>query len=71
MQHFQFSPLRIGLFEMKESGLIPIKDPSQAFIETSQETAPGSVILPYTQGNRVILLEIQVDSPPLKKKHNQ
>ena len=49
----------IGLFEMKESGLIPIKDPSQAFIETSQETAPGSVILPYTQGNRVILLEIQ------------
>ena len=49
----------IGLFEMKESGLIPIKDPSQAFIETSQDASPGSVIVPYTQGNRVILLEIQ------------
>ncbi|MBI59740.1 DNA repair protein RadA [bacterium] len=49
----------IGLFEMKEKGLKAIKDPSQAFIETSQDSTPGSVIVPYSQGNRIILLEIQ------------
>tara|TARA_Y100001968_G_C19424630_1_gene753639 strand:- start:658 stop:2040 length:1383 start_codon:yes stop_codon:yes gene_type:complete len=69
-RHFNYRILRchknrygstdhIGLFEMKEQGLIPIKDPSQAFIETAQDTTPGSVIVPYSQGNRIILLEIQ------------
>lgn len=49
----------IGLFEMKETGLISVKNPAQAFIEANHESAPGSVIVPYMHGNRVILLEIQ------------
>ena len=49
----------IGLFEMKSQGLVGLKDPAKAFIEHADRTAPGSVIAPYTEGNRVILIEIQ------------
>ena len=49
----------IGLFEMKESGLEPFTDPSKAFIKTFQNNVPGSVIVPYAEGNRVLLIEVQ------------
>lgn len=49
----------IGLFEMKEKGLIAFTDPSKAFIKTFQNNVPGSVIVPYAEGNRVLLIEVQ------------
>jgi len=49
----------IGLFEMKASGLNALEDPSKAFIEHIDKPTPGSVIAPFTEGNRVILIEIQ------------
>lgn len=49
----------IGLFEMKSTGLIALTDPSKAFIKTFQNNVPGSVIVPYSEGNRVLLIEVQ------------
>jgi DNA repair protein RadA/Sms len=49
----------IGLFEMKFNGLVALTDPSKAFIKTFQNNVPGSVIVPYAEGNRVLLIEVQ------------
>ena len=49
----------IGLFEMKKAGLLELSDPSQLFIASQDTSSPGSVIFPYLQGSRVILVEIQ------------
>jgi DNA repair protein RadA/Sms len=50
---------QIALFEMKEAGLIPLSDPSQFFIQAQCFDQPGSVIVPYCEGQRVFLIEIQ------------
>jgi len=49
----------IALFEMKQEGLLPLSDPSQFFIKSQCFDQPGSVIVPYCEGQRVFLLEIQ------------
>ncbi len=49
----------IGLFEMKETGLIEVSQPSDLFIESSSSSHPGSVITPIIEGNRVLLVELQ------------
>lgn len=49
----------IGLFEMNETGLRPIPDAAKAFIEDNAVSNPGSVIVPYNEGSRILLIEIQ------------
>ena len=48
----------VGIFEMKESGLIEVKDPSRLFIEEKADTS-GSVITVSMEGARPLLVEIQ------------
>jgi len=49
----------IGVFEMREEGLMEILNPSDAFINNSNENSEGSVIVGIVEGTRPILVEIQ------------
>jgi len=54
----------IGVFEMKERGLIEVENPSQAFLAQRGGEAVGSVIVPVLEGSRPILTEIQALTNP-------
>ncbi len=49
----------IGVFEMKESGLEQVGNPSRIFLEERPENASGSIVIPCLEGTRPLLLEIQ------------
>ena len=49
----------IGVFEMKDSGLVEVKNPSQALIEGKPVNVPGSCIACVMEGSRPILAEVQ------------
>src|SRR5574344_2951314 len=49
----------IGVFEMRESGLVEVKNPSEYMISGRPEDASGSVIACSIEGTRPILVEIQ------------
>ncbi|MFH0846928.1 MAG: DNA repair protein RadA, partial [Chloroflexota bacterium] len=49
----------VGVFEMKERGLIEVTNPSEVFLSERQELAVGSVVVPVLEGNRPLLVEIQ------------
>jgi DNA repair protein RadA/Sms len=55
----RFGPAdEIGVFEMEESGLIEVKNPSGLFIEEKVDE-PGSSVVVIINGQRPLLLEIQ------------
>lgn len=49
----------IGVFEMKEQGLLEVPNPSAVFLSERPEGSPGSVVSPSVEGTRPILVEIQ------------
>ncbi len=49
----------IGVFEMKESGLREVTNPSEIFLAERPLKAPGSVVVASIEGTRPILVEIQ------------
>lgn len=49
----------IGVFEMREEGLIEIYDPSSMFLEDTNFNQEGSVVIGIMEGTRPILVEIQ------------
>jgi DNA repair protein RadA/Sms len=49
----------VGIFEMRQEGLVEILNPSQAFIAERPEDVSGSVIIPCLEGSRPILIELQ------------
>ena len=49
----------VGVFEMRERGLIEVTNPSEAFLEERMINAPGSSIAVAMEGTRPILVEIQ------------
>jgi len=53
------SSSEVGIFEMGESGLVEVKNPSTAFLSGRLPGAIGSVIFPTIEGNRPFLVEIQ------------
>lgn len=48
-----------GIFEMKESGLEAVKNPSELMIAERAHQSSGSVIFPAMEGTRPLLVEIQ------------
>lgn len=52
------STSEVGIFEMHDSGLMPVPNPSAALLAERQE-APGSVVLATVEGTRPILVEVQ------------
>ena len=56
----RFGPTdEIAIFQMKETGLAEVANPSLAFLEERMKEIPGSVIVPGMEGARSFLLEIQ------------
>ena len=49
----------IGVFEMKDTGLCEVKNPSQALISGKPVNVPGSCIACVMEGSRPILAEVQ------------
>lgn len=49
----------IGVFEMAESGLLPVKNPSALFLSERPSSAPGSVVMCCVEGTRPFLVELQ------------
>ena len=54
----------VGIFEMRDQGLIEIANPSQVFLSQRSEGAIGSVIVPTLEGTRPLLVEIQALTSP-------
>ena len=76
-QHKQYRILRatknrfgstqeVGIFEMKENGLVEVTNPSELFISERAATAPGSIITAAIEGTRPLLVEIQALVAPTK-----
>ncbi|MBI5272497.1 MAG: DNA repair protein RadA [Chlamydiia bacterium] len=56
----RFGPTdEIAIFQMKETGLAEVPNPSQVFLEGRMRDVAGSVVVPGLEGGRSFLLEIQ------------
>lgn len=53
------STSEVGIFEMSDSGLREVKNPSELFLSEWRENLAGSAIFPTVQGDRPILVEVQ------------
>jgi DNA repair protein RadA/Sms len=49
----------VGVFEMGESGLREVANPSEVFLEERTRGVAGSVIVPTVEGTRPLLVEVQ------------
>jgi DNA repair protein RadA/Sms len=54
----------VGVFEMKEQGLVEVDNPSQAFLSQRWGEAVGSAVVPTLEGSRPLLVEIQALTNP-------
>jgi DNA repair protein RadA/Sms len=54
----------IGVFEMKEQGLIEVENPSLVFLSQRGGETIGSVVVPVLEGSRPLLVEIQALTNP-------
>ncbi|HGZ8894310.1 TPA: DNA repair protein RadA [Staphylococcus aureus] len=50
----------MGIFEMKQSGLKGVNNPSEMFLEERSTNVPGSTIVATMEGTRPLLIEVQV-----------
>jgi DNA repair protein RadA/Sms len=55
----------IAIFEMTGAGLIEVKNPSEAFLQTGTENIAGSAISCFCEGTRAFLVEIQALVSPV------
>lgn len=49
----------IGVFEMREHGLVGVPNPSEVFLAERPALAPGSAVVATIEGSRPILVEVQ------------
>jgi DNA repair protein RadA/Sms len=49
----------VGVFEMGESGLREVANPSEVFLEERNKGIAGSVVVPTVEGTRPLLVEVQ------------
>ena len=54
----------VGVFEMREQGLVEVENPSQVFLSRRQGEAIGSAVVPTLEGSRPLLVEIQALTNP-------
>ena len=63
----RFGPTdEVGVFEMKDTGLMPTADIEKAFLEKGIKNVSGSIVTSVMQGTRPILVEIQALVVPTK-----
>src|SRR5439155_26729281 len=53
------STAELGLFEMSDSGLLPVPDPSGLFLADRRPGVAGSAVVPMMDGHRPLLVEVQ------------
>lgn len=58
------STSEIGVFEMKEAGMVEVENPSQAFLSQRWGEAIGSTVVPVLEGSRPLLVEVQALTNP-------
>jgi DNA repair protein RadA/Sms len=49
----------VGVFEMKEQGMVEVENPSLAFLSQRGAETVGSAVVPVIEGSRPLLVEIQ------------
>ena len=49
----------VGIFEMRESGMVEITNPSEIFLPEREGAGPGSVVVCSMEGTRPLLVEVQ------------
>ncbi len=54
----------IAIFEMDGRGLVPVANPSQFLLSQRPEDSSGSVVVPYMEGTRPLLVEVQALAAP-------
>lgn len=54
----------IGIFEMRDRGLVEIANPSELFLSERDGRHSGSVVVPLVEGSRVLLVEVQALASP-------
>ncbi len=54
----------IGMFEMRNEGMVQIKNPSQILISDRPDNPPGSIIVASMEGTRPLLIELQALTTP-------
>ena len=54
----------VGVFEMAGSGLVEVRNPSEAFLEERSSRSPGSTVAVTMEGSRPILVEVQALATP-------
>jgi len=54
----------VGVFEMKDKGLVEVTNPSKAFLSERPAAAIGSAVVPTLEGSRPLLVEIQALTNP-------
>lgn len=54
----------IGVFEMRDTGLVEITNPSEMLLSERQENVSGSAVISIMEGTRPILLELQALTTP-------
>ena len=63
----RFGPTdEVGVFEMKDTGLMPVNDLEKAFLDKGVKNVSGSVVPSVMQGTRPLLVEIQALVVPTK-----
>ena len=56
----RFGPTsEVGVFEMRERGMVEVSNPSEAFLAERMINAPGSAIAVTMEGTRPLLVEVQ------------
>ncbi len=56
----RFGPVsEVGIFEMNDTGLIEVKNPSKVFLDSRSEQVAGSCVTVVMEGYRPLLFEIQ------------
>jgi len=56
----RFGPTsEIGVFEMREAGMVEVSNPSEAFLAERMQNTPGSAVAVAMEGTRPLLIEIQ------------
>ncbi len=61
----------MGIFEMKEVGLVEVLNPSEIFLEERSQGVAGSTVVASLEGSRPILVEIQALISPTQFGHSR
>ena len=60
----RFGPNEIGVFEMRQEGLVEVDNPSEYMLSGRPQHASGSVVACSMEGSRPLLIEIQALTSP-------